>query len=279
MGVLERAHWFDCVWSALLNYMLGVAGQNGRETPRLAPARRADVDRSYFLRDRRRDGWTQLDPARIPVHPCIRWRRSCPSTTTASSSWPGSTLILAEHRTALMAVPCRPCSAAPPELRATGSLLVRAVSDQASATVQAGQAGPQDQAPAGGAPGQHQPGQAGRCRRGGQDRGELPRDGSQLGREQRQAERVSAYRAQPGDRRRRGGTARPVRQPAGQPAGAGNAAQGTPGRNRDGDGDEEKAGVEQALPSARAARGGRRDGRLRPRRSRPGRPGVRSPAP
>ncbi len=70
-------------------------------------------------------------------------------------------------------------------------------------------------------------------------RGKLPRASGQLGREQHQAEPVGAYRAEPGDHRRRGSTARPGGQPAGEPASGRDTDHRPPGRDRDRDGDEE----------------------------------------
>jgi AcrR family transcriptional regulator len=83
LGVPERAQ-FDCA-SALVNYVLGLAGQYAAAAARLVPK---GTDRTAFLTAFAAQ-WAQLDPAQYPF--VRRWRRSCPGTTTASSSWPAST--------------------------------------------------------------------------------------------------------------------------------------------------------------------------------------------
>jgi hypothetical protein len=83
LGVPERAQ-FDCA-SALLNYILGLAGQYAAGARLISQAPHGP---DGLPRDRRRQ-WAQLDPAEYPF--VRRWRRNCPGTTTASSSWPAST--------------------------------------------------------------------------------------------------------------------------------------------------------------------------------------------
>ena len=59
-----------------------------RTVRRSRPPPRAP-DRPIGLPHDRRPQWTQLDPAQY--RSCIRWRQSCPSTTTASNTSPAST--------------------------------------------------------------------------------------------------------------------------------------------------------------------------------------------
>ena len=83
LGVPERAQ-FDCA-SALVNYILGLAGQYAADA-RLLAARHGSIG---LPRDRRRT--VGAARPRASTRSCVRWRRSCPSTTTASSSSPAST--------------------------------------------------------------------------------------------------------------------------------------------------------------------------------------------
>ena len=83
LGVPERAQ-FDCA-SALVNYVLGLAGQYAAGARLLAA--RARIGRPSS-RPSPRSGRSST---RRSTRSCARWRRSCPSTTTASSSWPAST--------------------------------------------------------------------------------------------------------------------------------------------------------------------------------------------
>lgn len=82
LGVPERSQ-FDSA-SVLLNYVLGVAGQNAANARIIAP----ETDRTAFL-----TAVAARGPNSTPrsTRSCATWRRSCPSTTTASSSSPAST--------------------------------------------------------------------------------------------------------------------------------------------------------------------------------------------
>ena len=82
LGVPPRAQ-FDCA-SALLNYILGLAGQYAAGA-RLVPH---GTDRTAFLASVAAQ-WT--DSTRQSTRSSAGWRGSCRGTTTASSSWPAST--------------------------------------------------------------------------------------------------------------------------------------------------------------------------------------------
>ena len=88
LGVPERA-LFDCA-SALVNYVLGVAGQNAANP---AFTRTGRIDRPSS-RPSPHDGRSSIPRS---IRSCVRWRGSCATTTTANkslpastSSWPGS---------------------------------------------------------------------------------------------------------------------------------------------------------------------------------------------
>ena len=82
LGVPERAQ-FDCA-SALVNYVLGLAGQYAAGA-RLLPARRT----GRLSSGRSPRGGRNSTPR--STRSCIKWRRDCPGTTTANSSSPAST--------------------------------------------------------------------------------------------------------------------------------------------------------------------------------------------
>ena len=82
LGVPEQAQ-FDAA-SALVNYILGLAGQYAAGA-RLLPR---DTDRRRSSRPSPLSGRSSTPPS---TRSSVRWRRSCPSTTTASSSSPAST--------------------------------------------------------------------------------------------------------------------------------------------------------------------------------------------
>ena len=106
LGVPERAQ-FDCA-SALVNYILGLAGQYAASA-RLLPAARRIARRSSRPSPQR---WTQLDPA--STRSCIRWRRSCADHDDREQFLAGIDLILAgitsRPRSATRGLPCQSAS-------------------------------------------------------------------------------------------------------------------------------------------------------------------------
>src|SRR5580704_12227076 len=118
LGVPGRAQ-FDSA-SALVNYILGLAGQYAAAARLLA----RDTDRSAFLATVAAGG---RSATRRNTRSCIRWRRSCASTTTATNSWPVSTSSWPASQPSGI-VSDRPARAGSPEGPGTGGRRARRTS-------------------------------------------------------------------------------------------------------------------------------------------------------